>query len=61
MNSTLNLFALKFKSYDFNSNKVRYVFIASVIIIVSLIGVNAIPLTIILYILLSLLANIKFK
>ena len=61
MNSKLNLFALKFKSYDFNSNKLRYLFIATVILIVSLIGINAIPLTIILYILFSLLANIKFK
>ena len=61
MNSKLNLFALKFKSYDFNTNKVRYLFIATVILIVSLIGINAIPLTIILYILFSLLANIKFK
>ena len=61
MNSKLNLFALKFKSYDFNSNKLRYLFIATVILIVSLIGINAIPLTIILYILFSLLANIKFN
>ena len=61
MNSKLNLFALKFKSYDFNSNKLRYLFIATVILIISLIGINAIPLTIILYILFSLLANIKFK
>lgn len=61
MNSKLNLFALKFESYDFNSNKVRYLFIASVILIVSLIGINAIPMIIILYILFSLFANIKFK
>ena len=61
MNSKLNLFALKFKSYDFNSNKLRYLFIASVILMVSLIGINAVPLTVILYILFSLPANIKFK
>lgn len=60
MNSKLNLFALKFENYDFKSNKVRYLFIASVILVVSLLGINAIPLTIILYILFSLLANIKF-
>ena len=61
MNSKLNLFALKFKSYDFNSNKLRYLFIATVILMVSLIGINAVPLTVILYILFSLPANIKFK
>lgn len=61
MNSKLNLFALKFKSYDFNSNKLRYLFIASVILMVSLIGINAVPLTVILYILFSLPANIKLK
>lgn len=60
MNSKLNLFALKFENYDFKSNKVRYLFITSVILVVSLLGINAIPLTIILYILFSLLANIKF-
>ena len=60
MNSKLNLFALKFENYDFKSNKVRYLFIASVILVVSLLGINAIPLTIIFYILFSLLANIKF-
>ena len=61
MNSKLDLFGLKFKSYDFNSNKVRYLFIASTILMVSLIGINAVPLTVILYILFSLPANIKFK
>ena len=61
MNSKLNLFALKFKSYDFKSNKLRYLFIATVILMVSLIGINAVPLTVILYILFSLPANIKFK
>jgi CDP-diacylglycerol--serine O-phosphatidyltransferase len=61
MNSKLLLLALKFKSYDFKSNKVRYLFIASTILMVSLIGINAVPLTVILYILFSLPANIKFK
>ena len=61
MNSKLLILALKFKSYDFKSNKVRYLFIASTILMVSLIGINAVPLTVILYILFSLPANIKFK
>lgn len=61
MNSKLLLLALKFKSYDFKSNKVRYLFIASTILMIGLIGINAVPLTVILYILFSLPANIKFK
>jgi len=55
LNAEIPLFALKFKTWDFASNKKRYIFLA--ISIVALIGLKfiAIPIIIIFYILLSLI------
>ncbi|TYB77016.1 CDP-alcohol phosphatidyltransferase family protein [Bizionia myxarmorum] len=61
LNAPVNLFALKFKTYDFKSNITRYVFLILTIIFLIVLQFAAIPLVIILYILLSLLTakNIK--
>lgn len=54
LNAELPLFALKFKTWDFASNWVRYVFLILVVILLVLLKFLAIPLIILLYIFLSI-------
>lgn len=54
LNAEIPLFALKFKTWDFKSNAVRYVFLILCVILLVLLKFLAIPLIILLYILLSL-------
>ena len=53
----LPLLALKFKSYGWNENKMRYFLIISAIVLLGILNIAAIPLIIILYIILSLIEN----
>lgn len=55
LNAEIPLFALKFKTWDFKSNAVRYVFIALCIALLVLLKFLAIPIIILLYIVLSLI------
>jgi CDP-diacylglycerol--serine O-phosphatidyltransferase len=54
MNCELPLFALKFKSFDWQSNAEKYVFMGISILLLIILGVTAFPLIIILYILISM-------
>jgi len=54
LNAELPLFALKFKTWDFKSNKLRYVFLGLCLIAIAALKFIAIPLIIVMYILLSL-------
>jgi CDP-diacylglycerol--serine O-phosphatidyltransferase len=54
LNAEIPLFALKFKTWDFASNKVRYIFLGISLIALIALKFIAIPLIIIFYILLSL-------
>lgn len=54
LNSEIRLFALKFKSWDFRRNAIRYVFLILCIVLLMLLKFMAIPLIILLYIMLSL-------
>lgn len=54
MNMELPLFALKFKTWDFKSNAIRYVFLLLCIVLLVLLKFLAIPIIIFLYIILSL-------
>ena len=54
LNAEIPLFALKFKTWDFASNKVRYVFLALCLIAIVVFKFIAIPLIILFYIMLSL-------
>jgi len=54
LNAEIPLFALKFKTWDFASNKVRYIFLVISLITIIVLKFIAIPLIIIFYILLSL-------
>lgn len=54
LNAEIPLFALKFKTWDFKSNAVRYVFLLLCVVLLVLLKFLAIPLIILLYIVLSL-------
>ena len=55
MNSKVNLFALKFKNFSFYDNKLQYIFIGIVLILLFLLQRNAVPFIIFSYIILSIL------
>lgn len=52
--SGIPLFALKFKSFGFKGNEVRYIFLALSVVMLATLQFMAIPIIILLYILLSL-------
>tara|TARA_R110002049_G_scaffold82349_9_gene209597 strand:+ start:3112 stop:3861 length:750 start_codon:yes stop_codon:yes gene_type:complete len=54
LNAEIYLFALKFKTWDFKSNAIRYVFLILCIVLLIFLKFLAIPLIILLYILLSI-------
>lgn len=53
----LPLFSLKFKTWNWHENKIKWVFISMVIILLLILKIVAIPLIIIIYIVLSLINN----
>lgn len=59
LNSSIKLFALKFKDWTFKPNAVRYIFIILSVVLLIVLHFAAIPLIILLYILLSLFNNIN--
>lgn len=61
LNSGIKLFALKFKTFDFKKNSVRYVFLILCIVLLVVLKFAAIPMIIILYILMSVLDNLTSK
>jgi CDP-diacylglycerol--serine O-phosphatidyltransferase len=52
--SRLDFFALKFKNFKWTENRLRFTFIALSVLLLASLGVAAVPLIIILYIILSL-------
>lgn len=59
LNAEIPLFALKFKSWAFAKNKVRYLFILATVILIAELQFVAIPLIILLYVVVSLLTPKK--
>lgn len=59
LNAEIQLFALKFKTWGFSENKVRYVFLLVTVVLIVLLKFIAIPCVILLYILMSLLFDKK--
>lgn len=57
----LPLFALKFKSFGFKGNEIRYVFLAISLIMLIIFHFVAIPFIILLYIILSIINNISSR
>lgn len=56
--SPLPLFALKFKNFSWNSNKIRYLFLALALVLLICFWLTAIPFIVILYLVLSIVNNI---
>ena len=54
MNAEVSIFAFKFKTWDWASNKVRYIFLGIAVIALITLKFVAIPILIVLYILISL-------
>ena len=54
LNAEIPLFALKFKNWGFQDNKVRYIFLAIAIVMIIFLKFIAIPIIILLYIIMSL-------
>ncbi len=52
--SDFRLFSMKFKTVSFSENKVRYLFLGTAIVLMVLFSLNAIPLIILAYLLLSM-------
>ncbi|WP_340066100.1 CDP-alcohol phosphatidyltransferase family protein [Ascidiimonas aurantiaca] len=61
MNARLPLFALKFKSFSFKDNAVRYTFLLFSLVLLIVLKFAALPLIILLYIALSFIAGTFFK
>ena len=59
LNAEIKLFSLKFKTWDFNSNQARYIFLALSLLAIIILKFIAIPLIIVLYILGSFLIKDK--
>jgi CDP-diacylglycerol---serine O-phosphatidyltransferase len=52
--SDFRLFSMKFKTWTFSENRVRYIFLATVLFLIILFSLGAIPLIILAYLLLSM-------
>src|SRR5690606_8240692 len=61
LNARIPLFALKFKSWGFQENALRYVFLICSLLLLILLQYAGIPLIILLYILLSMWSNYRIK
>ena len=54
LNAEIHLFAFKFKTWGFNENKQRYIFLLLSIVLLVLLKFLAIPIIIVMYVLISL-------
>lgn len=59
LNAELPLFALKFKSFGWKGNEIRWIFIAICIAMIVFLKIYAVPCIIVLYILMSVFNNLK--
>jgi CDP-diacylglycerol---serine O-phosphatidyltransferase len=58
MVAEIPMFSLKFKTYDFKTNKIKYIFLFISIIILALFQLKAFPILIGLYIFMSVASNL---
>ncbi|MCM5663729.1 CDP-alcohol phosphatidyltransferase family protein [Galbibacter mesophilus] len=61
MNARITLFALKFKTWGFKENSIRYVFLVLSAILIGLLKYAAIPVIIFLYVLFSIVVSYQKK
>ncbi|NWJ53134.1 MAG: CDP-diacylglycerol--serine O-phosphatidyltransferase [Bacteroidetes bacterium] len=57
--SELPMFSLKFKNLYWAGNEIRYGFLGSAVFLTALLGVGALPVTILLYVLISIIAKLR--
>src|SRR5690606_24648016 len=57
LNSNIKLFALKFKTFGFKENAIRYLFILLTLVLLVCFHFAAIPLIVLLYVVLSLISK----
>lgn len=57
MVSRIEIFALKFKNFSWADNKIRFTFLGLSVLLIATLQITAIPLIILLYVALSLVAN----
>lgn len=57
MNAEIPLFSLKFKNYRWKTNETKYLFLLGTILLLFSLGTIAVPLTILFYVLLSVIEN----
>ena len=57
MNAEIPLFSLKFKNYGFKGNETKYIFLVGTLVMLLTLQTVAIPLTILCYVLLSVIEN----
>ena len=59
LNAKIELFALKFKKWSFKGNEVRYLFLIGSLVLLLTLKFLAVPAIIVIYILLSVITNLK--
>ena len=59
MNAEIPLFALKFKSFGFKENAMKYIFLLTSVLLLVLLQFVAIPLIIVMYVVISVVSNLK--
>jgi CDP-diacylglycerol--serine O-phosphatidyltransferase len=57
----LPLFAMKFKVWNWQDNKIRWIFVAITIILLAFFQLVAVPMIIVVYVLLSIVSNLLNK
>lgn len=57
----LPLFALKFKSFQWKGNEIRYVFLISCGILIPILWIWSVPIIVLLYLILSIINNVRTK
>lgn len=61
LNANLPLFALKFKTWNFKDNAIRYIFLILCIVLITTLKYLAVPIIILVYVLLSILSKLGGK
>jgi CDP-diacylglycerol--serine O-phosphatidyltransferase len=57
--SELPMFSLKFKNLNWVGNEIRFGFLGSAVVLTALLGIGALPVVILLYVLISIIAKLR--
>jgi CDP-diacylglycerol--serine O-phosphatidyltransferase len=59
--SEIPMFSLKFKGFSFGNNKLKYLFLSFVVIVVAFFGIRSVALVLVVYILISVFRNFVIR